>query len=612
MSFKYQPLDPMKLEIRLLTILPHREFESQIICTLRTVSLKQHPQFEALSYVWGGLEATENIVLDGNSFQITPSLVSALRYLRLADQPRVIWADYICINQADVEEKSTQLLMMWAIYCICTRVVCFLGGPSPRIEAVITWIERYVQKKVTKRTLPWWKHDGKALFSVNARLKKDIASLAAYKGMNDLIHLPYWTRMWTYQEFNLAKYEPICVCGRFNFNASVLSLAVQDRLVAVARTLVARLGDVQEVGYEEFAELLEQLESYDPGCFMTHVDGRKGVRTKNRKGLTSLLWLTARHHCSDPRDKIYALYGMASAAQDAYPADYTKPVEQVMKEATTYIITKEVGLTIFSVFFCRVDNVTNCLLPSWVPEYSENAIDSVDRMAEKGRATQGIEIGKWAIQRADKARPYVSTDLSTLHFLAASVGNCQVLFKFGSDIRAVAVQMTQFLETIPKPLTTIWEEATVLERLMQAIFCHGMPNVNLLAENVVTIIRALSAGATSTRGCRHGCWDDELWDKVSDALGEACHKTMFLVNNERVCGFGVSGVAVSNDDEVFLANKAPNPLVLRRKQDQNNDGSGLRYQLVGQAFIDGLARCQTPNLFCDYVQKQPFKEILVV
>ena len=45
---------------------------------------------------------------------------------------RVIWIDQLCINQADIVEKSSQVAMMPRIYKSCKEVILWLG----EIEAV--------------------------------------------------------------------------------------------------------------------------------------------------------------------------------------------------------------------------------------------------------------------------------------------------------------------------------------------------------------------------------------------------------------------------------------------------------------------------------------------
>ena len=123
----YNPLDTEKSQIRLVTIHPKDHESQQVRCDLEICSLDENPHYEALSYVWGDQSHLLHILLDGQVFLVGSNLASALRNLRLADRPRRLWNDAICINQGDKEERSSQVLLMSQIYSYASRVVVCLG-----------------------------------------------------------------------------------------------------------------------------------------------------------------------------------------------------------------------------------------------------------------------------------------------------------------------------------------------------------------------------------------------------------------------------------------------------------------------------------------------------
>src|SRR5437764_130431 len=91
------PKDPKK--IRLLKL--HGGDGQDINATL--IVRNGQEKYEALSYTWGTEKATSVIQIYAGEeiykVNITPSLASALRQLRLAHGARLLWIDQLCINQ---------------------------------------------------------------------------------------------------------------------------------------------------------------------------------------------------------------------------------------------------------------------------------------------------------------------------------------------------------------------------------------------------------------------------------------------------------------------------------------------------------------------------------
>ncbi|KAK4888576.1 Non-essential glycogen phosphorylase [Elasticomyces elasticus] len=157
----YHSLDASKQEIRVLHLLPARDLDAPIHVEVKTVSLKDKPYYEALSYTWGDPNDTTEIWSRDtqtsspesspdteNSFAsstdappesvkilVTKSLHGALRRLRWNCRIRVVWADAICVNQVDSTEKSQQVSMMGDIYQAAKSVKIWLGEDgSPRTK----------------------------------------------------------------------------------------------------------------------------------------------------------------------------------------------------------------------------------------------------------------------------------------------------------------------------------------------------------------------------------------------------------------------------------------------------------------------------------------------
>jgi hypothetical protein len=130
----------------------------QLELHLVTVSLEEvHGSYLALSYVWGHPELSARVSCGGQQIAITQNLYRALwtvscslyeKQTELWEQRKDIylWADGICINQNDLDEKNIQVNLMGDIYRKAKGVVAYLGAPTrgdPR-DAMIglaAWLE---------------------------------------------------------------------------------------------------------------------------------------------------------------------------------------------------------------------------------------------------------------------------------------------------------------------------------------------------------------------------------------------------------------------------------------------------------------------------------------
>lgn len=63
--------------------------------------------YKRLSYAWGDPDLVSQIRVNGHELRIL-----ALRHIRLKDSPRLLWTDAMCVNQANVPERSSQVAMM--------------------------------------------------------------------------------------------------------------------------------------------------------------------------------------------------------------------------------------------------------------------------------------------------------------------------------------------------------------------------------------------------------------------------------------------------------------------------------------------------------------------
>ena len=125
--FIYRPFPDNEAYIRLLDILPGKGDEILRCSTVHISREESVDTYEPISYSWGVATDREEIICDEQRLVIVASLAVALRRFRLEDKPRRVWADGVCVNQRDLEEKGPQVKHMGTVYEQGTRTLIWLG-----------------------------------------------------------------------------------------------------------------------------------------------------------------------------------------------------------------------------------------------------------------------------------------------------------------------------------------------------------------------------------------------------------------------------------------------------------------------------------------------------
>jgi len=116
-----------KHELRLLFLHPGTGNE-EIHYHLEYIPLQgRRPIYEALSYAWDHDIPAHTIRGPHGCVSVGSNLHSALKQLRLPEVVRVLWIDYLCIDQSDVEERSIQVRIMGEVFSRAARVIIWPG-----------------------------------------------------------------------------------------------------------------------------------------------------------------------------------------------------------------------------------------------------------------------------------------------------------------------------------------------------------------------------------------------------------------------------------------------------------------------------------------------------
>ena len=194
----YLPLsDPD--EIRLLVLQPRNGGEA-VACNFKHVKKSRKPQYEALSYIWGSNDIM-NIQINGHDAEVRQNLWQALYHLRYDNAPRILWVDAISINQQDVHERNHQVEMMGKIYAGASRVVVWLGEPTPPIIQAMEFLARTKPGDVVTKLQAGNRNFDYQFYRISRNGRFSTVKSAE---INTLLLHQYWDRLWIIQEVLLA------------------------------------------------------------------------------------------------------------------------------------------------------------------------------------------------------------------------------------------------------------------------------------------------------------------------------------------------------------------------------------------------------------------------
>ncbi|KAI0435547.1 heterokaryon incompatibility protein-domain-containing protein [Xylaria telfairii] len=281
----YPLLDQANSAIRLLSI--HSIDEVWGIKSLKLVNIRLiscpvalAPPFAAVSYRCTSGHPVP-IMVGRRRLEVSRSIHQLLITLQSeindGHDDRYFWIDAICINQGDSKEKSWQTALMKNIYRSATHVIGWLGLDAPPVS---TW-----------------------------------RGIGGVQDAVDIICNDFFSRTWIIQEISLAQNVVI----RTRHDACLWDGGVVG---AVRR----HASSFSPYGESKFGVSLEMMPRVSRG--IKYINGMESFRARihaHPGGLpiSELLVRSIEFQCSDPRDRIYSLLGLATKnARSAIPVKY--------------------------------------------------------------------------------------------------------------------------------------------------------------------------------------------------------------------------------------------------------------------------------------------------
>ncbi|KAF2473615.1 HET-domain-containing protein, partial [Lindgomyces ingoldianus] len=239
----------------------------------------QH-NYEAISYTWGDPSFLHRLysAVDNTFLGITKNLDAALRRFRDAVHVRLLWADAVCINQSDDEEKAFQIPLMKEIYQGARQVLVWLGGGFQE-EAAVRFL--YAASRKPRDPLP----------------TSEESRTIVLRQLFAFFNLPYFGRRWIIQEIVL---NPDCslYCGRAEISWIRFMAAIES-----LNNMASALKTLSGVPFETLETLFSLWQFWTRLPFLA----KDGHRDKNVRKILTILNRFDAFQCSEPRDRLYAL-----------------------------------------------------------------------------------------------------------------------------------------------------------------------------------------------------------------------------------------------------------------------------------------------------------------
>ncbi|KAH9233960.1 hypothetical protein K456DRAFT_1772342 [Colletotrichum gloeosporioides 23] len=306
--------------IRLLRLSPHEDDDAPIQCQLFEYSLAKARRkgthlYEALSYCWGSPTQSQTVFTNEGSLQVTENLHAALLRLRDPALERIIWADAICINQDDLDEKGYQVQLMAEIYA--------------RSSCVIVWLENVTgYHRLDSELQAGGRQAIRALEEAPPVNEQD--RLAVEK----LLDRPWFHRVWVLQEVAAARHV-LVMCKFAEIDGQVFCSGLKQM-----STYLHLMDEDARSRILSTNNLIKDATSRPKGV----------VKVSHQFSLqiSSLGRLIELHHvreARDRRDKIYALLGMSTNTPDGLVPNYQMSWTNLFPRLVKSLVPQSLSVT---------------------------------------------------------------------------------------------------------------------------------------------------------------------------------------------------------------------------------------------------------------------------
>ena len=262
--------------------------------------------------------------------------------------------DAICIDQSNVQERGHQVAFMAKIYSMAECDILWLGDdPNDDAETTFKFIQHIGH--IFKNLPAEGKERTKALRAASSVLGEDAPIAPLQRIMNNR---PIWRRIWIVQE--------IVVARKVSLQCGVHSMS-WDSLTTFLNFMLLRNRSLwQQPGALPLFAMAANATIYGMEIDTARICHKHGEPS-------SIFDLWSQFYClqaTDPRDKIYALLGLAAPTPLGLNSDYTKAPSEIFTMAVRSDIYQTKKLDALCIGHRQQANMA---LPTWVVDFGSCA-----------------------------------------------------------------------------------------------------------------------------------------------------------------------------------------------------------------------------------------------
>lgn len=327
--------------------------------------------YVAISYAWGDAGDTHELQVNDRILKVPSSLFLALRALSKQHSTGVlVWADALCIDQKNVNERNEQVQMMTDIYRNAVSVAVWLGPLQKDDQVTQDFLTRL-------------------LCSENALDVLRVASKETLTAVAWLFSRAYWNRLWVVQELHNAKTVFVYYGDFFDpwqtfHNASVVFQSGAGRQILTERLPLNSGGDPLPEVSQDHLSCAQVLAYHGPSGMLDRPMERDKSDDDGKKPdhelfpqLLEMMQLSRGKKVSDPRDRVFAIRGaLPERIRREIKVDYSLGLKDIYTNVFALLVDKTRRLDVLceSIHFPLYRGVVE--LPSWVPDWSHTPMVS--------------------------------------------------------------------------------------------------------------------------------------------------------------------------------------------------------------------------------------------